>query len=108
MYSPILAIGKIFENEKQAELFFCSKIELTKEQLQEIEKYGFVEFLQNGDTSIPTGNVFDSYNGGTFWMGFEVATTGIKSYLDTSNYGINTWKQLFGENPTILSGVSIW
>lgn len=108
-YSPILAVGKIFKSEIEAENFFCTKIELTEEQIEEIDCEGFVNFLQSYHEYFPTAGVFSVYTPDPYvWVGFEIDDSTIDKFIESTKYGLNSWRQLFGEEPKIINEVKIW
>lgn len=109
-YSPVLYVGKQFENEYEAKEFYSKFYDYTEEDLEYIEEENFQEWcsgLYNG----LSGEILNHYNGYGFVFGIDIGSSVRQPDLFNIEVqdAITKWKGLFGNEPfSIVHTVSVW
>lgn len=99
-YSPILYIGKKFENQDEAREFYERFFKLSEEDENYIEEESFSEFCSGLDNDL-SGEVLNYYNGYGFVFGINIGSSVRNPDLFNSKVQDATtkWEELFGKEP---------
>lgn len=109
-YSPILYIGKQFEDQKEARDFYERFFELSDEDKAYIEQESFSEFCYSLDNGL-TGDVLNCYNGYGFVLGINLGryVGEPNKFAEATQNAISKWKEIFGkEKYKVIHTVRVW
>lgn len=109
-YSPVLYIGKQFEDQREAREFYERFFELSEEDREYIEQESFSEFCYGLDNGL-TGKVLNCYNGYGFVLGIDLGRYVRKpeEFAEATKKAVDKWKELFGEEKCeVVYTVCVW
>lgn len=97
-YSPVLFVGKQFEDQREAQEFYEKFFELSDEDKEYIEQENFQEFCYGLDNGL-SGVTLNCYNGWGFVFGINLGkhVREPNKFAEATQNAVNKWKDLFGE-----------
>jgi hypothetical protein len=108
-YDPVLMVGKEFDSPEEAAEFLREHgIDLPDENSAEMED-GLGEYLYGNDLhglEWQRYNAYSSWDGG--WLGWSPSVEEIDKFSNQVNEFRQRWKDLFGEESSLIHAVKIW
>lgn len=106
-YSPVLLVGKTFDDEYELEAFVMRHIELSEEDNEYIEDEGFSCFAQ--ETTLFDCQCLNCYSGYGYVVGFDIGRPKPETFKEDVDKAISKWNALFkDEKYDIIHTVRIW
>jgi len=96
-YSPLLYLGKQFDDQSEAKEFYEEYIKLSEYEQLEIEDDGFGEFIYNHEEL--SGSLLNYCNGYGFIFGINLSHPDPLTFADKYVKAIATWKKYFKDEP---------
>jgi len=109
-YSPVLYVGKEFEDQNEAKEFYSKFYNYTEEDEEYIEQENFQEWCSGLDNGL-SGEILNCFNGYGFVFGIDIGSSVRQPDLFNSKVqdAISEWEELFGNEPfSIVHTVSVW
>jgi len=92
-YSPLLYLGKSFDDQSEAEEFYKQYIVLSEDDLELIEEDGFNEFMY-GQKEI-SGSILNHYSGYGYILGIDLSYPKPSTFHNDYAKAITTWQKYF-------------
>lgn len=94
-YTPILAIGREFENSEEAEAFLRNNSKVLEGvSYSQIYDGGIDEWLPKG----MQGGSLNLYTDGGYYLGFHISCRDIESFQQSFDDGVSMWDALFQDH----------
>jgi len=99
-YTPLLYVGKEFEDSREAEEFLRDNIGFIDEEEREIDEDGLSEFLYNDNRFNLDGDILNYYTDfGGFVLGVELKPRPVDTFAKRVEEAFATWNNLFPKHP---------
>lgn len=108
-YRPILAIGKLFDDEREALEFLKDNLDISAGDLEEIEKDGLEEYCLGANTFRVEGGRLNNYcscNYG-FWIGTELSPRS-EDFSHQLYEAVGWWRETFESEPETIYTVVVY
>lgn len=105
-YNAVIAIGKEFDDRYDAQQFLEDHGVLSQQDLENIEKNSFSEWLYDSDKI--SGQCLDLYRGDYYYLGFDISVHNPEAFRKSFEDGIAKWNKLFpNDQPDVIKTVRI-